>query len=107
TAQDRWDLVCLKVVTDPAAYNYGKQQIEVIAGTPGAGIPTHPGQPVNPTGRRLVIHALKVPANSSAYNQVMDLRRWVWMPITPPLSITAVRQDAGEQVIANDTGVDS
>lgn len=80
TAQDRWDLVCLHVVTDPAAYNYGKQQIEVISGTPGAGIPPHPGQPSSPTGRRLALHALKVPANTSAYNQAFDLRRWLWMP---------------------------
>ena len=107
TAQDRWDVVFLHVVTDPTAYNYGKQQIEVITGTPGAGIPVHPGQPVSPVGRRLALHALKVPASSSAYTEAFDLRRWLWMPIAPDLTSTVVQQNAGEQLITTDTTVDS
>lgn len=101
TAQDRWDLVCLKVVTDPTAYNYGKQQVEVITGTPGAGIPPHPGQPVAPIGRRLALHALKVPANASAYTEALDLRRWLWMPVVPDFNIMSFW--LGEQVLTTNT----
>lgn len=103
TVQDRWDLVCLHVVTDPAAYNYGKQQIEVITGTPGAGIPPHPGQPTAPVGRRLAIHALKVPANASAYVQALDLRRWLWHPAPPrPAILSTFNLAIPEQVIVPD-----
>lgn len=103
TVQDRWDLVCLHVVTDPTAYNYGKQQIEVITGTPGAGIPPHPGQPTSPVGRRLAIHALKVPANSSGYVQAIDLRRWLWHPAPPrPAILSTANLAVPEQVIIPD-----
>ncbi len=98
---DRWDLLYLKILTDPTNDNYGKQTIELLQGTPGAGIPTHPGQA--PGARILPLHALKKAAGASAYSAAYDLRRWLFHPSW--LAIT--RQYAGAGQASINVGVDT
>lgn len=75
---DRWDLLYLKILTDPGPDSYGKQTFELLQGTPGAGIPTHPGQTVGV--RILPMFALKKAAGASVYSSAYDLRRWLFHP---------------------------
>lgn len=75
---DRWDLLYLKILTNPALQSYGKQTFELLQGTPGAGIPTHPGQT---SGQRIMpLYALKKAAGATAYSAAYDLRRWLFHP---------------------------
>ncbi len=75
---ERWDLLYLKILTDPTNDDYGKQTIELLQGTPGSGIPTHPGQ--TPGVRILPLHALKKAAGANVYSAAYDLRRWLFHP---------------------------
>lgn len=81
---DRWDLLYLKIITDPTLSSYGKQTFELLQGTPGAGIPTHPGQTAG--ARILPMFGLKKAAAATPYSSAYDLRRWInhpsWRAIT-------------------------
>ncbi len=75
---DRWDLLSLKILTDSTLKSYGKQTFELTQGSPGAGIPSHPGQT---TGQRILpLFALKKAAGATAYSSAFDLRRWLFHP---------------------------
>lgn len=75
---DRWDLLYLKIITDPTLSSYGKQTIELLQGVPGGGIPTHPGQTAGV--RILPMFGLKKAAAATAYSSAYDLRRWITHP---------------------------
>lgn len=94
---DRWDLLCLRIETDPAAADYGKQSFEFIQGIPGAGLMEHPGQPTG--ARRLALYLLKVAAGASVYSTAVDLRRWLWHPRFPSLSYSTTGNGSGVQSI--------
>jgi hypothetical protein len=84
SGSQRWDLLLMKVNIDPISPEYGKQSFELIAGTPGGGIPEHPGQVAG--YRRLALHALGVNGGAGVYSAAFDLRRWLWHPALSPQS---------------------
>lgn len=75
---DRWDLLYLKILTDPTLDSYGKQSFEFQQGVPGGGIPSHPGQTA---GQRILpMFGLKKAAGQNVYSSAYDLRRWLFHP---------------------------
>jgi len=108
TALPRWDLLQLVANINPTSPEYGKQTIQILEGTPGAGIPASP----NPSAveRRFTIHALMMPAGGSVYTQANDLRTWggPYITLNPPVtSNVAYTTDTAQEINWGDAEIAS
>ena len=91
-SQPRWDLLSLKMITDPTSTTYGKQSFVFQRGNSDNTIPVADASPSG--SRMLPLFALKMDAGANVYSGTYDLRPWSTPPLGGGVSTPAITTKA-------------